>query len=153
MKRLPRPRLSLLAKFGVMSVIPILLSTLILGPGLGRLVREQNLAVIQQQAVLLANLRLDPHLTDVDLAGEMSAHDAAAMDELLASKVLQGYVSGLKIWSKDGTLIYSSDHDGVGTSQPVSGLLAQALNGQPSADPRFAGTPDDADGAGPNVFV
>ncbi|MEA2497885.1 MAG: hypothetical protein QOH26_290, partial [Actinomycetota bacterium] len=152
MKRLPKPRLSLLAKFGVMSVIPIVLSTLVLGPGLGRLVREQNLAVIEEQAVLIANLRIEPHVSDIDVGGELTPRDQAALDELMSGKALDNHVSALKIWSAEGELLYSDDGVGVGGTPQVGSLLGSALHGEPAADPRFAGTSDDGDGA-PNVFV
>ncbi|MEA2446780.1 MAG: hypothetical protein QOK47_417, partial [Actinomycetota bacterium] len=136
-----------------MSVIPVILSTLVLGPGLGRLVREQNLSVIPEQGSLIATLRVQPQLAGTDLSSELSSHDQAALDELLESKSLAGYVSGLHIWNRNGTLIYSKDHDEIGSSQPVAGLLEEAMSGDAVADPDFAGTSDDGAGAGPNVFV
>jgi diguanylate cyclase (GGDEF)-like protein len=152
-KHLPKPRLSLLAKFGVMSVIPVVLSTLILGPGLGRLVREQNLSVIKQQAVLLADLRIQPSLAQIGVSSPLSARDQQVFDDLVNSKALDGYVAGLRIWNHDGRLIYSDDHSQIGTQQPVTGLLATAFAGEAAADPRFAGTGDTSAAPGPNVFV
>ncbi len=151
MKRLPLPRLSLLAKFGLMSLIPIVLSTLILGPGLGDIVSKRNLAVIEEQAMVLSELRLQPRLESADLVSGLRASEKAAVEDLLASKPGQEYLAGIRIWSRDGGLVYADRASGSGDPAAEPGLLASALAGDPAADPSWS--EDGALEEGPNAYV
>ena len=129
-KKLPRPGLSLLAKFGVVSAIPVILSSLVLGRSLDGIVQKRTFALVREQAELVTDLRIRPHLTPKAFEKQLTGKARHRFQESIQEAPISDYVAAFKIWGADRHLIY--DH-GKGLSQPslpASDLLDEALDGE-----------------------
>jgi diguanylate cyclase (GGDEF)-like protein len=127
-RRLPRPGLSLLAKFGVVSAIPVILSSLVLGRSLDSIVQKRTLAFVREQAELVTDLQILPHLSPGDMTGALTREDAAEFSAGLSEGPIDDHVVGLRIWNE--------------AKQPVfqnGGKEARALPDPDLLDQAFAG--------------
>jgi diguanylate cyclase (GGDEF)-like protein len=140
LRRASSPGLSLLAKFGVISVIPVILSTIILGRSLDGIVRRRTTSVIREQAVMLTALRLQPFLAAESMDETISQRTERELDWLLAKPPLDEMVSGINIYSSDGRSLYSSDPAGIDSKSPSPGQIEQVLSGKVVADDRPVGS-------------
>lgn len=130
MKRLPRPGLSLLAKFGVVSAIPVILSSLVLGRSLDGIVQKRTLALVREQAELVTNLRIEPHLSPSSLTGSLKGSSLADFKESLEEAPMNEYVAAFKIWAPNRKPVYQYDKSLSKPSLPTPELLDEALDGQ-----------------------
>jgi diguanylate cyclase (GGDEF)-like protein len=136
LRKASSPGLSLLAKFGVISVIPVILSTIILGRSLDSIVRRRTTSVIREQAVMLTALRLQPFLKDEGLDSSLSNRTADELDALLSKPPLDEMVSGITIYSDSGRRLYSKDPVGVDPEAPSKGQIENVLDGKVVVDDR-----------------
>ena len=130
MKRLPRPGLSLLAKFGVVSAIPVILSSLVLGRSLDGIVQKRTLALVREQAELVTNLRIEPHLSPSSLTGSLKGNSLADFKKSLEEAPMNEYVAAFKIWAPNRKPVYQYDKSLSKPSLPTPELLDEALDGQ-----------------------
>ena len=84
-----RPRLqwrpSLLEKFALVGVVPIVALGVVLGYYLKQKIEQRALANAREVAVLTSKVGLLPHLTAADLEHGLSAEKERALDEALAN--------------------------------------------------------------------
>ena len=130
MKRLPRPGLSLLAKFGVASAIPVILSSLVLGRSLDGIVQKRTYALVREQAELVTNLRITPHLGDHSLDEPLSGKALHKFKESLENAPLDDYVAAFKVWSAEHKPVYQYTDSLSKASLPSPDLLDKALDGE-----------------------
>ncbi len=130
MRKLPRPGLSLLAKFGVVSAIPVILSSLVLGRSLDGIVQERTLALVKEQAELVTALRILPHLSPKNLDDPLTGNRLAEFRRSLKDAPMSDYVAAFKVWGADRQLIYQDAEDLARPSLPSPDLLDSALAGQ-----------------------
>ncbi len=127
------PRLSLLAKFSISSLLLLAGVSVLLGVGLTRQFEQQ---AVEQQKLALSLLLppiVGPYLTP-DLLAD-GAHDQSYqnIDQALS------YLGGLglvhaKLWDKQGRIIYADDASLVGQQTPPGPELVQALAGASAAE-------------------
>ncbi|MDQ3930043.1 MAG: ATP-binding protein [Chloroflexota bacterium] len=141
-------RLSLLTQFSILSLVLFIIIGVLLGWNVTRYFEEQ--AVRQQQLAVsslitpLVGPVVDEHreiLTEAAYpppdglpSEEASKYPYSQIESQLA------YISGsglvrIKIWNREGMIIYSDDEDLVGVRFPVSEELREVLGGTPSAEP------------------
>ena len=113
LRKASSPGLSLLAKFGVISVIPVILSTIILGRSLDGIVQRRTTSVIREQAVMLTALRLQPFLAGESMDQTLSDKATDELDSLLSKPPLNEMVSGINVYSPEGRRLFSSDPSGI----------------------------------------
>ncbi|OGO50544.1 MAG: hypothetical protein A2148_02545 [Chloroflexi bacterium RBG_16_68_14] len=68
-------------------------------------------------------------LSEEDLASPMTGERYAEFQRFLEESVLSEHTLRVRIWSPDGTALYSDDPGEVGASRPVEGDLGEALVG------------------------
>ena len=129
-KKLPRPGLSLLAKFGVVSAIPVILSSLVLGRSLDGIVQKRTLALVREQAELVTALRIEPNLSAKDLDEHMTGRSLSEFSKSVRDAQMSDYIAGFRIWGSDGSLVYEQDKGVRDASLPSNELLDEALSGQ-----------------------
>ena len=129
-KKLPRPGLSLLAKFGVVSAIPVILSSLVLGRSLDGIVQKRTFALVREQAELVTDLRIRPHLTPKAFESRLAGKALTRFREAIQDAPISDYVAAFKIWGADRRLVYDHDKGLSGPSLPASALLEEALGGE-----------------------
>ena len=70
-----------------------------------------------------------PHVQTLLTANTLSASDREALDADLANTPLGRKIISLKVWRKDGHVLFSNDPDTMGRTFAVGPGLAQALSG------------------------
>jgi hypothetical protein len=126
-------RISLLLQFSVISLVLMIAIGLILGWNLTNYFQQ---AAINQQRDAIRDVVppiIGDHITDDVLTN--GAHDASYKEIELALGSLGG--SGLvrvKIWNREGEVVYSDDPKLIGQSYPVTDELAETLAGLTVAD-------------------
>ena len=123
------PRLSLVGKFALASLIPIVLLGLVLAKTLQIQIRDQALTNARQLAALIARLDIQPQLTPDDLRNGLTPERLQQLDEVLHAGLVGEEIARVKIWSDDLRVVYSDDRDVIGRTFPPSHELEDALDG------------------------
>jgi signal transduction histidine kinase len=84
-------------------------------------------------ATLYINSAIEPHLQSLTSDSVLNAKARRALDMLFMTPPVGGKVAAIKIWARDGTVLYSNRKDIVGKTFPVTKRLANAWNGAVSA--------------------
>jgi signal transduction histidine kinase len=128
MKNLAR-RLSLSRQFLLASFPVLLAGTLVIGQWVGQQVEDSVVHRIGGVSALYIDSFIGPHVQTLLRSNELSATDRDAITADLANTVLGGKLVSLRIWRKDGYVLYSTDHDSIGRKFPIDEGLAVALSG------------------------
>jgi diguanylate cyclase (GGDEF)-like protein len=136
--------LSLLGKFAVMSIVPILLLGVLLAQTLKSRIREQVLDNSKHAAELIARLGIQPLLRPSDLGRGLEPNRFRILDNTLRAALLGDEVARIKIWNRDSTVIYSDDSEIVGRTFSASGGLKSAFQGEVSGHVSDAGEAEEA---------
>jgi signal transduction histidine kinase len=123
------PRLSLLGKFSVASLIPIVLLGLVLAKTLQIQIRNQALTNARQLAATIARLDIQPQLTPDDLTRGLTPERLRQLDHVLHAGLFGEEIARVKIWSRDLHVVYSDDPELIGRTFPSSHELEDALAG------------------------
>jgi len=123
-------RLSLLARFSLISFFV----TLVIATGLAwrlesTLENDALSAIAQNTADQAANI-LDKSLTISDLGGPIQGQRYTELDTLIHGTLLSSNIVRIKIWNRDGLIVYSDEKSIVGRTFPISTELQEALRGE-----------------------
>ena len=148
-------QLSLVQKFGLLSLAAFALLGLALGYTLRVQVRAQATHSAARAAELVARLGIQPHLRPQDLRDGMGRDRVAQLDRLLNGGRLGEQVIRLKIWNRDARVVYSDDPELIGRLYPASEDLREALEGEVAAEVSGLEEAEDASerGRGPLLEV
>jgi len=124
------PRLSLLGKFALVSLIPIVVLGLVLAKTLQVQIRNQALTSARQLAALVARLDIQPQLKPDDLSQGLTQERLQRVDQALHAGLVGEEIARVKIWSRDLHVVYSDDPELIGRAFPSSHELEDALDGQ-----------------------
>lgn len=109
---------------------PILLAgTLVIGWWIGQQVKNSVVHRIGGVTALYVGSFIAPHLQTLLEAQDLSAADREALRSDLSSTPLGQKIVALKIWRKDGYVLFSSDAQMTGRTFPIGEGLAGALAG------------------------
>lgn len=122
-------RLSLSAQFLLLSFPILLAATLIIGWWIGRQVESSVVHRIGGVTALYVDSFVAPHAQTLLTANTLGASDREALDMDLANTPLGRKIVSLKVWRKDGLVLFSSDPDTMGRTFAVGPGLTQALAG------------------------
>jgi hypothetical protein len=149
------PKLSLVQKFGLLSLGAFAVLWLALAYTLRVQVRVQATESAAQAAELVARLGIQPHLRPGDLHDGLTTARVAELDRLLGGGRLAEQVVRLKIWNRDSRVVYSDDARLIGRVFPPSKDLGEALQGEVAAEVSALGEAEDATerGQGPLLEV
>ncbi len=127
-------RHGLVGKFALLSAAAVLL----LGIGLARmesgLIRNRALQSARNSAQLVTQVALQSNLQPSDLKNGLSVAEIAALDNSLQEGNADNTIARVKIWSPDGTVVYSDETSLIGQKFPTEPDLREALNGETSSD-------------------
>lgn len=124
-------KLSLLQKFALVSILPMVLLGIVLARALESQIRERALANAVDAAQLIATLGIQPQLVGADLSDGLSSEHIEELDEALGGGFLEGKLASIKIWNSAFGIVYSDDHSliGEGSAESASEGLREALGG------------------------
>jgi len=128
------PRLSLLGKFALVSLIPIVLLGLVLAKTLQVQIRNQALTSARQLAALVARLDIRPQLKPDDLSQGLTQVRLQRLDQALHAGLVGEEIARVKIWSRDLRVVYSDDPELIGRAFPSSDELEEALDGHVASE-------------------
>ena len=126
-RRLRRP--GLVATFGIAGLVPIVVIAAVLAHFMEAKVRERALAETTRSAALVAQIGIRPQLSPDGVRSGLSPFRIDDLDGIFRTEVSRDRVTRIKIWNRDGVIVYSDDHDLIGERFPISDHLAHALAG------------------------
>ena len=129
-----RPRVGLLGKFALASVVPIVLLGLVLAHVLRGEIRQRALADARQSAALLDQSLVQPQLSPTDLRTGLSEVRVRALDRTLQAGLAGKEIARIKVWNRAARVVYASDHAIIGAHFPPSEELSKALGGQTASE-------------------
>ena len=129
-KRVPILKLSLLGKFSLISFLVMGVIAIALAWGIQSHLEKVALQQEAENAAEQVASILNPNLRLADLVGPLDPARFAQIDALIRQNVLSKHIVRIKIWNRDGQVIYSDEKDLVGRRFPVEGELKEALDGE-----------------------
>jgi len=129
-KRLPHLKLSLLSKFSLISFLLMAAIAFVLGWGIQRHLEKSSLEQEAENAGDHVATFLKQNLRLADFSGPLDPNRCAQIDNLIRQNILGRHIVRVKIWNRDGLVVYSDAKDLVGRRFPVEGELREALAGK-----------------------
>ena len=147
--------LGVLARFGLLALVPVVALGAVLGYQLNAGVKQQHLDSARTNAVLVAQVGIQPLLDAGMLRSVFTEAEIANIDGRLQGAALSKELRRLKIWNRNGTVLYSDNHALIGRSFEIEDDLQEALEGHSSADITDGHAPENAgdDLQGPLIEV
>lgn len=122
-------RLSLSQQFLTVSFPVLLAGTLVIGRWIGQQVQDGVVHRIGSETALIVDSLLAPQVR-ILLQGEtLNLEEQNAIASGLANTSLGKSVVSLKIWRRDGYILYSTEKNIIGQTLPIDGGLAAAFSG------------------------
>jgi diguanylate cyclase (GGDEF)-like protein len=126
--------LSLLVRFGLLSLVPIVGLGFFLARDLRQGIRAEAISDARLIAKLTARLRVQPLLDPSDLQGPMAPRDVRRLTRTLRSELGPEDVTRIKLWNRQGVVVYSDDPSIVGSRFTPSHELEDALAGEVASE-------------------
>src|SRR5438445_2550471 len=131
---MPRLKLSLLSKFSLVSFILLAAIAVILAWGIQQQLEQAALRQAAESAAAQVTLVLNKNLNSADLSKPLDPGRFAQIDTLIRQNILSTHIARIKIWGRDGLLLYSDEKNLVGRRFPVEDELGEALDGEIAMD-------------------
>jgi diguanylate cyclase (GGDEF)-like protein len=130
--RLPRP--SLLVRFGVLSLLLVAALGTLMVVDIRTSMREEALQDARVVAEHTARLRVLPYLVEDDLGGVLPPERANRLDEMLEEGLADKSFVRIKLWDREGRVVYSDDRAIVGKRFEPGDELREAIRGRTATD-------------------
>jgi diguanylate cyclase (GGDEF)-like protein len=124
---------SLLRRFALLSAVLIALLGAFLAVMVRRDVHQRALRQAERSALLIGRLGIRPLLSPEDLGEGLDPYELVAVDQALRAAQPEDLVR-IKVWSPEGTVVYSDRHSLVGRTFPPGDELREALGGRVSSE-------------------
>jgi signal transduction histidine kinase len=125
--------MSLAQRFLLANLAILLSAGLVVGAWVGNELERSIIDRTASVTALYVESIIEPSVASMAGGGALTAEEIATLDAHLTSPALADRIRSMRIWSSDGTVVYSPDHVLIGQRFPVDGHLAQAWAGQISA--------------------
>ena len=123
-------RLSLLWKFALANLIPIVLLGLVVQHYLHSRVSERAVADATRKAIALSRSEVERGLSDHDLDFGLTNQDLHALDASLRRPAVREHIEGVTVWNRSLKVVYSPHRAEIGRRIPLSDDVRLALQGQ-----------------------
>ena len=143
LSRMPFKDWSLLQRFGFISLVVMTLIGVFLGRMLRTSVETQVLAGTIGEAEVVARLGLQNAIGPDELQNGMQPDRVRAVQLALRSDFSRIDVADVVLWNLDGTVIFASDTNAIGTTTATRVELRQAAAGEPTVRVVDSGTAED----------
>ncbi len=130
MKPISLPKLSLLAKFTIISFLITAAIAIALGWGIQQQMEQNALSQATENTADQVSTILNQKLHQADLNGTLDPARYEQIDSLIRENVLNRNVVRVKIWSRDGLLLYSDEKEQIGRRFTDNDELEEALDGK-----------------------
>src|SRR5574341_318813 len=122
-------RLSFERQFVLASLAVLVATGLALGAWVGREVETGVLNRTATVTALYVESVVSPHLQTLKSRSSLDADEMSTLDGLIAQTRFGDRVVNIKVWTPDGTIVYSPDRLQVGRQFPMNAGLIGALQG------------------------
>jgi signal transduction histidine kinase len=122
-------RRSLSHQFLIASFPILLIGMLLIGSWMARQIEDSVAYRIGGVTGMYVDSFIAPHVQSLVANDDLSAADRAALDQILTTTPLSDKIVSLKIWRRDGRVLYSSTKALIGRTFPVGEGLQVALAG------------------------
>jgi putative nucleotidyltransferase with HDIG domain len=123
--------MSLLARFSLLSAVLIVVIAVLLAIGIQRHIENGALQREAENAADQVASLLNPNLRPEELSSYLSPERYAKLDLVIRQNILSdNHIVRVKIWNREGMLIYSDERDLVGQKFPLTDELNAALRGE-----------------------
>ena len=128
------PRVGLLGKFAIVSLVPIVLLGMVLAHVLRDEIHQRALVNARQSAAVFEQSVVAPRLSSADLRDGLSKQRISGLDRVLRPSLAGKEIARIKVWSRSGRVIYATDHEIIGRSYEPSDELEEALAGETASE-------------------
>ena len=129
-----RPRVGLVGKFALTSVVPIVLLGLALAHVLRAEIKQRALVNARESAALLETTLIEPQLSAADTTGRLTNAQVRTLDSLLRPSLDSHAIARIKIWNRDGRAVYATNHRIINKRFALSDELRKALGGTTASE-------------------
>lgn len=126
--------LSLATRFLLVGLLVFAGAAIVIGTWVGDRIEEDVLTRTGAITSLYVDSIVSPQLQSLARRPTLDETTVATLDRLVARSTLGERIVALKVWSPDGTILYSPTRDLIGRRFPVEGGLAKAIQGQVAAE-------------------
>jgi len=123
-------RLSLSQRFFLANLAILLVAGLAVGVWIGNQLERSIVDRTASVTALYVESIIEPSVASLADGGELTPEEIETLDSHLASSALSERVRSLRLWSRDGEVIYSPYAKLIGQRFPVEGHLAEAWAGE-----------------------
>ena len=123
-------RISLLWKFALVNLIPILLLGLVLQHYLHSRVSERAIDDATKQALSISRSEVERFLSERDLKYGLTQPEMSALDKTLSRPENQEHVQGITVWNRSLRVVYSPRRAEINRRVPLSNDVRLALSGR-----------------------
>jgi len=123
-------RISLLWKFALVNLIPILLLGVVLQHYLQSRVSERAVSDATRQALTVSRSEVERFLSEHDLKYGLTKQEMLALDETLLRPDNQRHVEGITVWNRALKVVYSPRRREINRRVPLSNPVRLALKGE-----------------------
>jgi diguanylate cyclase (GGDEF)-like protein len=128
------PRLGFVGTFALLSATAVGLLGIALAQVETAHERSSATSDAASSAQLLVQVGLQPHIDRSDLTTGLPPETIAALDSAFQAGLNDGQLVRIKLWSADGEVLYSDQHELIGQRFPIDGDLQEGLDGELTAE-------------------
>jgi signal transduction histidine kinase len=117
----------------VIALLPVLVLGVVLARALNSDVQQRFLDTSRASATILAQVGIQPLFTEYDITSGLTPGGVSQIDAKLQGAAVSTEVERIKVWNRQGTIVYSDNHSLIAKTFPIDDDLNNALHGQSSA--------------------
>lgn len=122
-----------LVRFGVIALVPVIVLGVVLARALNSDVQQRYLDSSRSSAATLTEVAIQPLFTAGEMTTGLAPDEILTIDAKLQGSAVNTEIRRLKVWNRNGEVIYSDNHSLIGKKFPIDDDLGNALNGHSSA--------------------
>jgi len=122
-------RLTLAQRFMIICLIILVAGALVLGQFVVGEIRAKVIDSTSATTAMYVDSFISEHLQELGDGPTLSAEHVAVLDNLTASSPFQDRIAAVKVWTLDGTVVYSTSRELVGRRFEVASSLERAQAG------------------------
>ena len=137
-------RENLVFQFSVVSFVVLAAIAVILSTVISNKIESDAVDALIDEAIGASSGRLLSVITPADLEVPMTGERYDKFHEFVQQSIVSDRTARVKIWGKDGTIIYSNDRAGVGEKFPAKENYLAALRGENAIEIKIPDDPENA---------
>jgi len=137
--------MSLARRFLLANLLVVVLASVAIGAWVGFQVERSVLDRTASVTALYIESFVEPQIAGLATTGTLSAANVDALDALLTTTGLGERIVSFRVWTLDGTIVYSPNRDLIGRRFEPKDELVSAIAGRVSTDMSDLSGPENAD--------